>query len=475
MKKSAALAAVLVLCASQAWAYENTHAGYSVKDKDPFFKIESQKSYAYSGFSSKSLQKIEEMQQGSVHMVHYFTAEEMEQVIGEKFSTAYFDKEYDKLALLERSELNMQTVPCALLDLTKYEGISTDKTVPMRDQQLKKQWDKLKPTIDVSKFNGKKGIYIAYLYKQGENLVSMQTTLTSANDRLYMLTTLTYNAPEQKEEAATTEETVSTGAEATTEQEALEITVSAIEAAMTIENVDPKDADAAELKKMHKNHQQLLKGFKTTAPVKAPHILSYHDAITGKTMTLPQDWVYGQMLVNEKEGSGNVAFAAPMSSMQKMADAMDYQELFDVSSYTAGQGLADDKIFEAGRLWLDNFDALLVTGSFKIKDADLQALLATPAANKLEADMFLREGLQRLKSMGNEYATLDSYDYSLNFTKEKSIIDINGIVTILKDYKLSNNLSLGLKKDIGTILWYTEKLGYDEPTQLAEQIKQWQF
>ena len=43
MNKSAILAAMLILASSSAYAYENSYAGYSVKDGQPYYKLEAKK------------------------------------------------------------------------------------------------------------------------------------------------------------------------------------------------------------------------------------------------------------------------------------------------------------------------------------------------------------------------------------------------------------------------------------------------
>ena len=60
MKKITVLAAVLVLCAAHASAYENSYAGYSVKDGQPYYKLEAKKVYAYTNISSKKVYQNEE-------------------------------------------------------------------------------------------------------------------------------------------------------------------------------------------------------------------------------------------------------------------------------------------------------------------------------------------------------------------------------------------------------------------------------
>ncbi|WP_440443767.1 hypothetical protein, partial [Phascolarctobacterium succinatutens] len=78
MKKITALATVLVLCAAHASAYENSYAGYSVKDGQPYYKLEAKKVYAYTNISSKKVyQNEEDLKNTAVNIVNYYTAEDM--------------------------------------------------------------------------------------------------------------------------------------------------------------------------------------------------------------------------------------------------------------------------------------------------------------------------------------------------------------------------------------------------------------
>ena len=100
MNKSAILAAMLILASSSAYAYENSYAGYSVKDGQPYYKLEAKKVYAYTNISSKkAYQNEEDLKNTAVNIVNYYTAEDMEQILGEKFSTAYFAVSYTHLTL----------------------------------------------------------------------------------------------------------------------------------------------------------------------------------------------------------------------------------------------------------------------------------------------------------------------------------------------------------------------------------------
>lgn len=209
MKKGAALAAALVLCAGTAYAYENSYAGYSVKDGKPFYKLESKKAYAYTEMSSRDVASEDAVQKTAANIVNYYTAEDMTQILDADFSTAYFDAEWDKLAVLERSGLSLKTVPTPLLDLDKYAAYDHNGNVTIVSQVLKEKLAQLTPVIKLQKIGKQKVITISYLYKQGcEMLINIDTTLLSANDRLYMLTTVNSDhelyAPKKDEKAEDT-------------------------------------------------------------------------------------------------------------------------------------------------------------------------------------------------------------------------------------------------------------------------------
>ncbi|WP_304091409.1 hypothetical protein, partial [Phascolarctobacterium succinatutens] len=205
MKKSAILAAVLVLAASNAYAYENSYAGYSVKDGDPYVRMETNKLYAFTKAQASDVAKmmkdaakqtkkhssnmsVMDKYQG-VNVVNYYTAAEMKEIIGTDFSTAYFDAEYEKLALLERSQLNLNTVPTPLLEMDKYNLLENEGNIIVH-QLLKEKFAKLTPTIKLETIGGKKAITLKYMYKHMNRLMNVDVTLISANDRLYILTNI---------------------------------------------------------------------------------------------------------------------------------------------------------------------------------------------------------------------------------------------------------------------------------------------
>lgn len=518
MKKSAALAAALILCASQAWAYDNLQAGYSVQDKAPFYKMASSKLYAYSSFGAASVDKLERMDQASVHLINYYTADEMASILGEKFSTDYFDKQYEQMALLQRAELDVRTVPSPLVDMERYAAHENkNNVVPLEQKLFKEQLQKLKPIISVSKISGRKAVNISYLYKQGDDLVAVDTSLLSANDRLYMLSTVTIDEQalaakqpadnsadaEQGNTAKTDSENGKTAKAGMSSGKFSNKLSEALAKAMQVENVNPADIDKSTLKNFAQAHNKLVKGFKTLTPIEAAAPVSFTDATAQKTMTLPQDWFYGQIQFKEKEAAGTFTMAASLPVMQKIAGELDYVGLFSIldtapdiesdantdvtilskkaqtayeNENAAYQAKLQAKAEEETRKILSSFDSMLFTCSFKINDKDFQEMLAMPRTNQLETEFALRQSLENLKRYNNNYFSLNDYSYDLDFRQEKAVININSKVTLMQDFAFTNFLRLAsLSDNVGSMLFYTHKSDAEPDEQIMIDIDKWQF
>lgn len=492
MKKITALAAVLVLYAAHASAYENSYAGYSVKDGQPYYKLEAKKVYAYTNISSKkAYQNEEDLKNTAVNIVNYYTAEDMEQILGEKFSTAYFDAEYEKLALLERSQLNPKTVPAPLLELDKYAEHDSNGNLTIQSKVLKEKLEKLTPLIKTGKIAGKKAITISYLYKQGDVLVKIDTSLVSANDRLYLLSTVNTGqdlyAPKKDEKSADADadidetDTDEENEEAKTEPKSAASVKEEMEKALEVENVFVRDVPAETMQRFDKAHTDLLKGFKAFAPTSTPKAISFTDAAAGKSVQLPDDWFYGQLNLRYKDkGTFYLTTASSMKQMQDVAANTDYDNIYSVFAIPASDPEYQQKfmdLYTSGmRNVLEHWNHLLVTVSVdNINDADAKELLATPVANKLAVESIINDGLQRLKGFGNDYFALKDYKTNYDFTKEKALIGINADTQLLKDFAYNNKILLSCNQKAATAMLFIAKNGVETEKSLEQQVNEWHF
>ena len=284
MKKSAILAAVLVLATSNAYAYENSYAGYSVKDGDPYVRMETNKFYAFSSAQSSDIAKImketakETKKQDKnknlnfldkyqgINSVNYYTAAEMKNIIGTDFSTAYFDAEYEKLALLERSQLNLNTVPTPLLEMDKYNLLENKGNIIVQQQLLREKFATLTPTIKLEKIGGKKAITLKYLYKQMNRLMNVDVSLMSANDRLYILTNINQDSSLYAKKAEKTDKKQDTAKDGEVKDK---VSIKDIlKQALALENINAADVPDSVMSKFNEHHVKLVKAFSISQPTK---------------------------------------------------------------------------------------------------------------------------------------------------------------------------------------------------------------
>lgn len=117
---------------------------------------------------------------------HRISTETATKICGEKFSTTYFNEQYEKLALLKRCELSLKTVPLPIWNLDKYEEAGVN--LPYFELGINKLED-IKSFLSVDKIGKHKVITVSHLYKQNKKLYALNTSLLSEADKLYALTT----------------------------------------------------------------------------------------------------------------------------------------------------------------------------------------------------------------------------------------------------------------------------------------------
>lgn len=121
------------------------------------------------------------------HTVSHISTETATQICGEQFSTSFFNEQYEKLALLKRCELSLKTVPLKIWDLDRYEDHNVELPYTKLEEATKKE---IKSFLGVEKLGKYNVITISHLYKQNRKLHAINTSLLSAKDQLYALTTV---------------------------------------------------------------------------------------------------------------------------------------------------------------------------------------------------------------------------------------------------------------------------------------------
>lgn len=467
LSKKAIVAAAVMLISSTALAYENKPVGFSVRDGKPFATISASNVY---GFLSGS---------DAMHAVSYYDAGTVEQLTGEKFSTAFFNETYDKLALLQRSGLNLETIPMPVLDLTKYAADENSVFGEMYKSERPMQ-------LRIDKIGRYKAI--SYIcppeFADADDTDSKDEpavciTLVSANDRLYILHTVA-SSDKPKD--------VIGGADGSTsiyikdeEPSILRKDKQAAEAARDKEERLTKAQDEA-----WKQHVKFVKGFKTFAPeVKnsAATAFGYYDKVAGKTMQLPDNWLNTQINFDEQSGAGSVNVAAPIPMLRRFAAMLDEEYGLDVaddltSAKVQTEFLANiDRNTALGRKMMQDFDKLLITVSYKDDKGDIADLFKEPHSLQLEIEGFLSEGIRRMQqsNMDPELFLLHNYKYNVDITRGKGLVDLWANYDLFKEHNLNSTLRAAFNNDKMLLMLYMERSGAPSDAALTKSIDQWQF
>lgn len=494
MKKSAALAAALLVCSSSAFAYENSYAGYKINEGSPFFKMESSRTFSFTSLSSKNINNqkyFDKHPASTTNIIKFYTAEEMEKVTGAKFSTAYFDAEYEKLALLNRSELNLQTVPTPLLEAERYAAVdaATASDINLKSTVLKNAMEKVKPTYSVEKVAGHKAITTSYLFKQLNQLVSVKESLISVNDRLYSVTTVYVNAsvykPKEKAAELTKPEDI----------------------AATIEPVAESSLDAAVVADINKQHTALLKAFKPVATSTQQTAITYTDKVAEKSLTLPKDWFYSQFNMSfDKKSALSVTTAASLPEMLKVFEQLDYDKLMQAGAedeqakrksavgadafmlgtentpFVGNPVLSHSRFGRATVEQMKNlmpyWNSALLTISYKDSGEEIfQELFENPKKSQLAVDSLVSDTLKRAKNFSakSEKLSLTDYKYTSDYSKEKVALNFDLQLNLFKDYAMNDKIYVGATKNVATMTFFLKKADFTAENSLETQIEKWQF
>ncbi|MBQ9764046.1 MAG: hypothetical protein IJV92_06785 [Phascolarctobacterium sp.] len=183
-----------------------------------------------------------------IEKINHLSTDEASKICGEKFSTTYFNDQYEKLALLKRCELSLKTVPLPIWNLEKY--VENKIEIPYSELGINKLED-VKSFLAVEKIGKHKVITVSHLYKQNKKLYALNTSLLSEKDQLYILSTYDVDdkvlAPKEDEKLEDVPEIIKR-MHAKEEEK--------------IVNVTPAEIDAEVRKNIWDEHMKFVKKFK---------------------------------------------------------------------------------------------------------------------------------------------------------------------------------------------------------------------
>ena len=185
-----------------------------------------------------------------IEKINHLSTDEVSKICGEKFSTTYFNDQYEKLALLKRCELSLKTVPLPIWNLDKY--VENKIEIPYSELGINKLED-VKSFLAVEKIGKHKVITVSHLYKQNKKLYALNTSLLSEKDQLYILSTYDVDdkvlAPKEDEKLEDVPEIIKR-MHAKEEEK--------------IVNVIPKELEAEVRKNIWDEHVKFVKKFKAS-------------------------------------------------------------------------------------------------------------------------------------------------------------------------------------------------------------------
>lgn len=197
MKKFSVISALLITLANSALAYENVDAGFALKNDyilnqavvNNLANNETLSDSAHANINNNTFNfKCKEDQENILehtHTINYVSNEIAVKIFGEKFSTSYFNEQYEKLALLKRCELSLKTVPLAIWNLDKY--VDHSLLLPYSELGINKL-EEVKSFLGVEKVGKFNVITVSHLYKQNRKLYALNTSFVSQHDKLFILT-----------------------------------------------------------------------------------------------------------------------------------------------------------------------------------------------------------------------------------------------------------------------------------------------
>lgn len=446
MKKIALFCALgLAMSTSSAFAFTNESAGYTLNNKTPEFVMQSSKMYGYMNIKEEAMR-----------VVCHFDAKDVSSAIGEKFSTAYFEKACSDLSVLKSNEAYKAAGKMPLLNLANYAKL--DGASKQVFENSLKDMDKVLQSLKVTKLGGQKAITMcAYMSQNGE-VYDTYLTLTSANDMLYILAS---GGPLPK--------TAAKAEESETTKKASKQAV-----ATSTEFVDVKNLDPKAVAKAAGGHNKFLKLFKVMPPVKnSNEPIAFTDVIAKRTVKLPANWSYGQYNLQDKQNPAVITVSMPADTLSRISEKL----VPEISKKDNLDKLNESAVLaKLGETALAEIKDVVVTGTYNMGyNKDVADALANPSATKLQLDVLFHTGLKELKKLGGPFMKINSCKFNNHVDKNLGVITLNGDVTALRKVDFLTRVKLFGTPQIAMAAWQIHNKTAAIDKTAAELYEQWQF
>ncbi|MCD7975204.1 MAG: hypothetical protein LUF25_05430 [Phascolarctobacterium sp.] len=422
MKLLVLLAAVILLLPGTVSAYTDRYAGYSIKEDNSTAAITAEN---FRGFIDT---------ENNFYAVSSYDAKEVKELIGKNFSTKTFDREYEKLTLMERSEISLKTVPLPLFDINLYTDSLNLIEKPFHE-----------PDMRIDKLGKFKAVTLSYP-SQSTSSTIIHTSFLSANDKLYIIYSAGRNDNDIEEK---------------------------------------QQENTWERQKKFVNSLKIIR-----SNSKAP-FLTYHDQMTKNTLIFPDDWAYLEINFNGTDGKGTLILSTPLHTLTALTESFDRS--YVISSMSVAETVAktnkvldkleqkiiddtDDDNIEAKRKIIENMDVMLVMSSFITSLAKNNGpfgdLFHDTATNKASLEGLLNECFKRIENTDDDgYFSLKEYMYKIDISDKIASLDVVSDIEFFGNYDFTSVFKLNLDtKNKGNLFWLMRRV--DDSKDISWLMKQ---
>lgn len=444
-----ALGTALILSTSTAFAFDNDYAGYTLNNKTPDFVMQSSKLYGYMNLKEEAM-----------HVVFHFDAKDVSEAIGEKFTTAYFEKTCSDLSVLKANDAYKAASKMPLLNLENYAKLDA-ASKQLFDNSIKGMESVLQ-NVRVVNLGGKKAINMFVYMKQNGDVYNTYVTLTSANNMLYILASGGPLADVPKPE------------EDKKEIKKAEKKAALADSLKDVELVDVKNLDPKAVAKSAGNHNKFVKLFKTMPPVKKnASSVSFTDAVATRTVNLPANWSYGQYNIQDKQKPGVITVAMPADTLSKISEKLAPE----ICNKEKLAGLNESAVLaKLGEVALAQVKDIVVTGTYNMAfNQEVADALANPSATKLQLDVMFHSGLKELQKLSGPYLKLNNYKFNNHIDKNIGVLTVNADITALRKVDFLTRVKVMGTPQIAMAAWQIHNKTAPVDKIAAGLYEGWQF
>ena len=357
----ASITALLITGSLSAFAAANTYT-----DLDSGFKLKSQPAWMeIGGKSFYGLANKPDKNETALNIICAYTAKEVEETTGKKFSTDEFLKKYKDLQVLERNGLSPDKVNYLLFMPDPYE-IKTGNKLSLAPKEL---LDNSNISISTNKSGKQPYVYLHIVdngkkekVKSLDRSIDMQIAITSANNMLYAVVS-TFPLPNLKAQKEKIEE-------------ATPFSKKKVRGELTDGNKEKVNGYIA-------SRKAFLKGISFFKPAKATVPYGFDDQLLGGRIRIPEDWAYVQ--ANDDTIDKNIPV--------KITLAMPWNGVSDFLKYQAETNKAPAKK-DISKINFQKIKEVALFASSRAKDKNAFAeLFNNPILTNILINKFIKEGV----------------------------------------------------------------------------------